>query len=150
MRDRLCRGKSVNTEEWAYGYYYVEDNDTPYPEISMIHLPYSIDRGGKVAIKVIPESVGQKLCRKDVNEKEMFEDDILEFTVFDHNDNDTQHKGVISWNDKLCEFYIRSAKEDGYFDGDYYNFVWVFEQDCEIKVIGNLTDNPDILKENTK
>jgi hypothetical protein len=148
-REILFHGKRKGGGEWVEGSLF----DGFFCWILQKKAPHEDEKKGLTPfrpIEVDPNSVGQYLNRKDVDDQKLYEDDIIEFTVFDYNDNDTQHKGIISWNDELCEFYIRSTNEDGYYDGDYYNFVWVYEQDCELKKIGNLTDNPELLKEYKK
>jgi uncharacterized phage protein (TIGR01671 family) len=85
---------------------------------------------------------------KDKNGKEIYEGDILDFSVFDYNDHDTQYKGCIVydgsrfmiWNKPDDEFY----GPDGGFDLD-----WIIGQDDEAEVIGNIHENPDLIKEPT-
>ena len=82
---------------------------------------------------------------KDKNGKLIYEGDILSFTVFDYNDYDTQYTGVVVyhgsrytiWNNPDSEYY----GSDGGFDLD-----WVIGQDCEIEIIGNIHENPELLK----
>jgi uncharacterized phage protein (TIGR01671 family) len=82
----------------------------------------------------------------DKNGKEIYEGDVLSFTVFDAFDSDTQFKGVVVfaetrymiWKSKDSEFY----GSDGGFD-----LGFVHSQDCELEVIGNIYENPDLLGE---
>lgn len=63
--------------------------------------------------------------------------DILDYTLFDAFDEDHQYKGVVKWIDDcfICD------NSDG-FNG----FAWVVNQSLELEVIGNITDNPELMK----
>ena len=82
---------------------------------------------------------------KDKNGKEIYEGDILSFSIFDYNDNDVQYKGVIVysgsrfsiWNNKDSEYY----GSDGGFDLDY-----TVSQDDELEIIGNIYENKNIIE----
>lgn len=82
----------------------------------------------------------------DKNYREIYEGDILEFTVFDHNGRDTIYQGVVLyggsrfmlWNSLENEMY----GSDGGFDLD-----WILSQDDEAEIIGNIHDNPELMEE---
>lgn len=74
---------------------------------------------------------------KDKNEVEIYEGDIVCFTVFDSFDNDTQHKGNVIWS--IAEFGILSEEKN------YNSLSWVINQDDEFEVIGNIYENKDLI-----
>lgn len=81
---------------------------------------------------------------KDCNDIDIYENDIVKFSVFDYEDIDTQYVGVIKWqgsrftiwNNENCEFY----GSDGAFDLD-----WVLSQDDGFEVKGNIYQNSELL-----
>ena len=131
-REILYRGINFQ-KEWVYGdlfHSYANDD---------IAVAYYRE-GSKTPTfdAIFPESFGQYTGLTDKNGVKIFEGDILEFTVFDCFGNDTQHKGVVKWTD------IGYIIEDT--NGEIFELGWVFEQDEEIIVIGNITDNPELIK----
>ena len=140
MREIKFRGvekdKSHKRTNWVYGLltndifgdYYIEfyeKGDTGQDKIQQI--------------KVIPETVGQLAGPPDINDKEIYEGDILDFTVFDCLDNDKQYRGCVVycgsrfmlWNKPNDEFY----GSDGGFELDEVNGQGGSE------VIGNIYEN---------
>ena len=81
---------------------------------------------------------------KDKNGVEIYEGDIVSFTVFDQFDNDTQYKGTVEFADDYAVFDInlRTPFEDG------WQLGWVHSPSVEPEVIGNIYENPELL-ENT-
>lgn len=82
---------------------------------------------------ILSESTG--LLDKDDNK--IFNGDIMEFTVFDYNDHDTQYIGKVSYEGG--KYYLET--KTAYFDLD-----WVLCQDCTAKVVGNIFENPDVFE----
>ena len=80
---------------------------------------------------------------KDNNGKEIYENDVLEYTVFDFTDNDTQFKGVVKW---IGSGFIVTQIPDKLCNGDYgLELFWVSQQDCELEIIGNIHENKELL-----
>lgn len=104
-------------------------------------------------IEVIPESVGQFTGLYDKNGKEIYEGDVLEiikFSLFEEDNPETQ-VGDVFWHNGA--FHTREIySSDGYdeinnvlqelcySDGTYNSWA-------ECKIIGNIHDNPELIKE---
>lgn len=78
--------------------------------------------------------------RNTYEEQEIFDSDILYFTVFDYNGSDKQYKGVVKWSDEASAFVISVDKSN-----EEYWLYWVLNQDDEVEVIGNIHDHPHLL-----
>lgn len=79
----------------------------------------------------------------DKNGKEIYEGDIISYTIFDHNDHDTQFKGIIKW---VGSGFIVTQIPDTLHNGDFgIELYWVWQQDEEFEVIGNIHQNPELL-----
>ena len=78
---------------------------------------------------------------KDKNDVDIYEGDIVSFTLFDCFDNDMQHIGKILFNNGA--FYIEYMDKS-----ELYNSLlcYVISQDDEFEVIGNIYENSDVLK----
>ncbi len=154
MREILFRGKCKETGEWYTGHYihlhkttycfkedYDRDKDN---DIHQIVFEKMMDWGlpnQHLRVDVIPETVGQ-YTGINIGVKKLFEGDIVEW----HEDYDdtwgypqtTIGRSVVVW--------------------DKENFCWSFETDGYIQafndwnwnssfIIGNIHDNPELLKE---
>ena len=128
MREILFRGKRVYNSEWVEGYLVKLGRESfSYPERYGI-CNKAIPLGGSGVFynlkidEVIPETVGQYTGLTDKNGKKIFEGDVVVFCGI---------KGTVVW--KGHKFYVES------------NLLWDFSDDC-IEVIGNIHDNPKLLK----
>lgn len=129
MREILFRGKRKDNEEWAEGclLHDSEQNESYIAECFE-------DRAAYIR-EVIPETVGQYTGVTDKYDKKIFDGDILEFSdrfviVFWH-----VHLGC--WDSRFLKF---TNKENGRDDMSPLNW------DYKSKVIGNIHDNPELLK----
>lgn len=120
QREFLFRGKT-DTGVWIEGYLSNEDEITKYNNIGNYHRH-----------KVIKETIGQFTGLLDKNGNKIFEGDIVKCA--------NGHIGVVVWEEHDCCFNV-----EGYHNTcNNYPTMAFFEGDPE--VIGNLTDNPELLK----
>lgn len=133
MREILFRGKRVDNGEW------IEGNLIQYPlsSYSYVMSNYGFDD----AICVLPETVGQFTNMTDCINNLLFEGDLVK-----------------AFDDKKCEFdqsYIGIVK----FVGGAFGVEWhaknfqTFMPFCDIEsnimLVGNIFDNPEMLKSET-
>ena len=131
MREILFRGKSVDNGEWFFGHFVHQYG------ADMIYLPDGTDREyGFDYYHINPDTVGQYTGLTDKNGKKIFEGDIV--------------AGAVHWLERTKNGVV--AFEDGSF-----GLIWYrgeveqfnpFTSMCnvEYEVIGNIHDNPELLK----
>ena len=130
MREILFRGKRMDNGEWVYGYY--------------VHIgPVSCQRtyiipeyaSALYVNEVYPSTVGQYTGLKDKNGKRIFEGDVAK--VLQGKDKDIAYvgfeNGAFMLYPKTGNIYERTLWEYWYNDWD-------------VEVIGNITDNPELLE----
>jgi hypothetical protein len=128
MREILFRGKSKKTNTWAYGYF-VESEGACFIYSKNENLRW-------VVTEVIPESVGQFIGVIDTENKKVFEGDIAENESF--KEGEFQHVGTINTDEVAFSsgrFYIKGFSSV---------LHW---HEMKLKVVGNTTDNPDLIPE---
>ena len=140
MREILFRGKWKNSGEWVYGNLFNPDKaDTP----TQICIGTYI---AKTCYEIDPETVGQYTGLTDKNGKKIFEGDIVKLT---DDYNDFEWKAVVVFGNPggaYCWGW-NFLPIDGY-KGTTDILMWVEMETtgayCE--VIGNIYDNPELLK----
>lgn len=80
---------------------------------------------------------------KDKNDVDIYEGDIVSFTLFDCFDNDVQHIGKILFNNGA--FYIEHMNEYELYGS---LLCYVISQDDEFEVIGNIYEHSNLLDNN--
>lgn len=156
MREILFRGKCKETGRWFTGQYIhlhkttycVKENYEADKEnnIHQIVFEKMTDWGlpnRHLRVDVIPETVGQYTGLTDKNGKEIFEGDIVKAPYIDpifHStwDIDKQPTEVALVKFDMGQYYIN------YIEGQYRFTVYACQE--YIEVIGNIHDNPKILK----
>ena len=132
MREILFRGKRLDNGEWVEGSLHVEWGETR--KDGSRNKDYRILGVRGECYYVAPDTVGQYIGFCDRNGQKIFEGDIVE-DGRDYNEEDGY--GVVEWNDGAFEV-ISEGNWSGTFYTNYYGY--------EFKVIGNIHDNPDLLK----
>lgn len=122
MREILFRAKRTDNGEWIFGDLWHNNSET------MI-----IDQPATIEYDVIPETVGQYTGLTDKNGKKVFEGDILKN---EYKKNKYQYFKVF-----YCSLTYCWLVENKYgMLGKLYNVIG------NIEIIGNIHDNPKLLK----
>lgn len=146
MRDVCFRGQQNDTGEWRYGSFAQVDGDAfIISPCSKMNEEYGMTVPDCVQVR--RETVGEFTGLVDQNGKQVFEGDI----VWGGMANTKVHRGVVSFGR-----YQNWINGDGYDMGFFIEWVdyeywrkelayWV--EEGEIEVIGNIHENPELLKE---
>ena len=153
-REIKFRGKDLDTLEWRYGYYVCLQDTFRKPIDKRERVTYRIYSGIADSCAsedgydffedwhdIKPETIGQSTGMFDKSGKEIFEGDFLEIGLL---------MGLITWhpNGYWC---IHTAMKDNVQYHDYNNLGEMLDYamlKCyDSKVIGNIHDNPELLKE---
>lgn len=137
MRTIKFRGRSRKTGEWLVGdllqvanevFIAPSDGDwfdfIPWTKNNVFHLP-------SATYQVIPATVGQFTGLLDKNGKEIYEGDIVDF------DNYLQGRSIVKFADG--NFRVSAIN---------YETIFTFSVSRHTCVIGNIHDNPELLKQN--
>ena len=128
------RGKSIYSEDWLYGSLVKIEKD----RYAVIPPLNDIERGKIIGMyEVYPETVGQFTGLLDKNGKEIYEGDILHTITFGFNPE--EYTAIILYRN--CSFQLSNGRNLFYFGQSDLT-----KMDDTI-VIGNIYDNPDLIKE---
>ena len=131
MREYKFRGKRIDNGEWVYGSLLISEPQ----EKSLEPLHCFICPLDKGYHRVIPDTVGQFTGLHDKNGKEIYEGDIVLATLKFFNINNEKCKVI---------FHNGSFGVQYGFSTDYFKTFSAWD---EVEVIGNIYDNPELLKE---
>lgn len=134
MREHLYRGKRKDNGEWVYGYFrWLADVPVIYPKPDDNRVVTS-------PVEVCPETVGEFTGRRDKDGTQIFEDDIVKINGWY---DAAGHAGygknltIVDYDKEICGF----------------NPMCNYDCDCDVyhpaekcEVIGNIHDNPELLK----
>lgn len=120
MRTIKFRGKRLDNSEWVYGDLHI------YTLRPHIHSDFV---GGKAFIN--PDTVGQFTGLLDKNGKEIYEGDVVDF------DNYLQGRSIVKFADG--NFRVSAIN---------YETIFTFSVSRHTCVIGNIHDNPELMKQN--
>jgi len=127
------RGRLKRTKKWMYG-------DLAHVQGEpVIQIDVSAENRRTIGMNVEPDSVGQFVGLHDKNGREIYEGDILR---------------VVAYNGEYD--YTTQVSTDGNYEvdvcGQDYDCTHIsylspcYDDDCEIEVIGNIYDNPELIK----
>ena len=160
-REIKFRGKRLDNGEWIYGNVHFPNKlftgvficpDTTYGDVAPgmedgDNFEEFKKHGAAIGHyhRVIPESVGEFTGLKDKNGKEIYEGDIVRFNEFYEGDY-KQREGVavIVWDEEghsVCQV----DKEDG--EEFYICSTWDLSKNYGGEIIGNIYQNPELIKE---
>ena len=134
MRDILFRGKRVDNGEWLYGSFIPALCELLYGD-----KPFGKTRKERLMVEVDRKTVGQYTGLTDKNGKKIFEGDILEGDLEDSLDPGAKWRSEIIWG----KFGWNCKGNKISLPMDEYDIR-------EGEVIGNIHDNPELLKGSAK
>lgn len=126
MREILFRGKRADNGEWVYGWYSLDENG----ETNII-----LSDDGTYAgywAEVDPATIGQYTGLTDKNGRKIFEGDIISAY-------NGRIKGPVIFDKRGLAFGVPNGPNE------IYQFSMNFLESKDIKVIGNIHDNPELL-----
>lgn len=135
-RKILFRGKRVDSDEWVIGGSIIQYSFNAEKVISLISSDVESLNWELPANKIIPETLGRYTGLTDRNGTKIFEGDIVRHynSIIDLQRFEI---GLIYWEDETCKFMRTTPR------------AYCIEEICklyEYEVIGNIHDNPELMK----
>ena len=151
MREILFRGKVKNTNEWQYG----DLRHWTKKSVGIHHQELH------TTLRVIPETVGQYTGLTDKNGKKIFEGDIFKFNDevwssyytscgTEYDSWEVENYGVVGFNEDLAKYdFVEYKFNENSVEADLHenHDIEFAEFIGDLEVIGNIHDNPELLKE---
>ena len=136
MRTIKFRGKNLHNGKWVYGYLSDVDS-TPIGKVGIINSkPFS---GCEESTMVIAESIGQFTGLCDKNGEEIYEGDIIRRIA-----------RISFYGNNKASTHVVKFGEDGIYNGFYLepqcDAFFVSHNSFIFEVIGNIHDNPELMK----
>lgn len=142
-REIIFRGKIIDNSGWAYGSLVVEV-DKNYIALN-INDNIKRDDYDVYMVEVIPRTVGQYVGLYDKNGKAIWEGDIVKIT---EKEKISKHKVIpmkpiiadIEWSEEYLTYTLITTSVK-----DAFESLTDYLDECDIEVIGNIYDNPELL-----
>lgn len=142
-REIKFRGKRIDNGEWVYGSLVVEE-DKYYIALN-INDNIKRDDYDVYMVEVIPRTVGQYVGLYDKNGKAIWEGDIVKIT---EKEKISKHKVIsmkpiiadIEWSEEYLTYTLITTSVK-----DAFESLTDYLDECDIEVIGNIYDNPELL-----
>ena len=142
MREILFRGKRLQGGNWVEGYFFKSDINKRERESGKATLIFTPDCDTFIMVPechnsfmVVSDTVGQYTGLKDKNGKRIFEGDIAK--VLQGKDKDIAYVG---FENGAFMLYPKTGNI-------YERTLWSYwYNDWDVEVIGNITDNPELLE----
>lgn len=144
MRTIKFRGKNIKTGEWVYGYYakhhfYTDKNLNPVKESIITHDIFNDEKkSGCYWTQVDGNTLGEYTGMEDNNGKEIYEGDIVTWLFFGGN----WEVGKIEFKREESQFRIVNR----FSTVDNRESTVSIQNKRNLKVIGNIFDNPELMK----
>lgn len=138
MCEILFRGKDILTGEWLYGDLIQSANEEDVKFI--VPFAETNTRG------IISETIGQFTGLCDKNGKKIFEGDIVIYNDNENADSEGEFSIVVWYDDDVIGFALEHHSPSCEV---YYECEWV-QSCCYYEIIGNVFDNPELLKGDDK
>ena len=136
MREILFRGQRVVNDVWGYG------SLIEYPDGDTFICGTTNFSDVLEKFEVIPKTIGQYTGLTDKNGTKIFEGDIVAQDWYDYNEPSDDSFGEVLFCGYDCSFSVLDINKDGIVPlGRCHAYHW------EVEVIGNIHDNPELLKE---
>ena len=166
MREILFRGKRADYGEWIEGYYAKQSNHACFAhELKYQHFIFKdvcldFNLGGLQEFEIIPETVGQYTGLTDKNGVRIFEGDIFKFDDevwessytscgTEYDSFAVENYGVVGFDEDMARFdFIKYKFSENSVEADLHenHTIDFSEFVCELEVIGNIHDNPELVE----
>lgn len=134
MREIKFRGKSLDGK-WLFGYIYRYVNRDGIDTVAIIEIENNGFDATLNLHKISHNTVGQCTCLRDKNGKEIYEGDIVRYSLDDRKD-----VGYIGFHARSASFRV-IAKHTDFGIGNRGGL-----HELQLEVIGNIHDNFDLLE----
>ena len=142
MREILFRGKRLQGGNWVEGYFFKSDISKKERESGKATMIFTPDCDTFIMVPechnsfmVVYDTVGQYTGLKDKNGKRIFEGDICRNTR-------TGEIVSVKWHGTMAGYVWNKRRADGFL----FDFGELFRACDKYEVIGNVNDNPEMLK----